>query len=315
MMALPPVLPDMDAHRDLRLPADHWVRHHSNDYSVHPKAVGRRVHVQVDDTTVTVTLGKETVARHDRVLASHVTVTDPAHDKARKAARALAEAPKCRRRRRRGRAARPGRLRPGHRCRMSGARDLTYLCRELKHPSLLAGVERLAGRARDEAWSHEEFLAACLEREVSARQSHGGDARIRSARFPARKTLEDFDFEHQRSRAQRRRRPPRRPRLHRSQIQRRVPRPARHRQDRTCPSRSASGPAWPAIASRSPPPPNGSTVSAPPTTPGNSKTSCAAWAASRWSSSTRSATSRSRARPPTCSSSWCRPDTSGPASS
>ena len=82
---------------------------------------------------------------------------------------------------------------------MSGARDIAYLCRELKHPSLLAGVERLAARARDEAWSHEEFLAACLEREVSARQSHGGDARIRSARFPARKTLEDFDFEHQRS--------------------------------------------------------------------------------------------------------------------
>lgn len=44
---------------------------------------------------VTVTLGKETVARHERVLARHVTVTDPAHDKARKAARALAEAPKC----------------------------------------------------------------------------------------------------------------------------------------------------------------------------------------------------------------------------
>ena len=82
---------------------------------------------------------------------------------------------------------------------MSGARELTYLCRELKHPALLAGVERLAERARADAWSHEEFLAACLEREVSARQSHGGDARIRSARFPARKTLEDFDFEHQRS--------------------------------------------------------------------------------------------------------------------
>jgi transposase len=95
MMALPPVLPDMDAHRDLRLPADHWVRHHTNDYSVHPKAVGRRVHVKVDDTTVTVTLGKETVACHDRVLASHVTITDPAHDKARRAARALAEAPKA----------------------------------------------------------------------------------------------------------------------------------------------------------------------------------------------------------------------------
>ena len=95
MMALPTVLPDMDAHRDLRLPADHWVRHHSNDYSVHPKAVGRRVHVKVDDTAVTVTLGTETVACHDRVLARHVTVTDPAHDKARQVARALAELPKC----------------------------------------------------------------------------------------------------------------------------------------------------------------------------------------------------------------------------
>jgi DNA replication protein DnaC len=82
---------------------------------------------------------------------------------------------------------------------MGGARDLAYLCRELKAPSLHAGVARLAERARTEAWSHEDFLAACLEREVSSRQSHGGEARIASARYPARKTLEDFDFEHQRS--------------------------------------------------------------------------------------------------------------------
>ena len=88
MMALPPLLPDMDSHRDLRLPADHWVRHQTNDYSVHPKAVGRRVHVRVDDSEVVVTLGKEVVARHERVLASHVTLTDPAHDRAREAARA-----------------------------------------------------------------------------------------------------------------------------------------------------------------------------------------------------------------------------------
>ena len=40
-----------------------------------------------------VTLGKEVVACHDRVLASHVTVTDPAHDRARVAARALTAAP------------------------------------------------------------------------------------------------------------------------------------------------------------------------------------------------------------------------------
>jgi DNA replication protein DnaC len=77
--------------------------------------------------------------------------------------------------------------------------DLAYLCRALKAPSLLASVERLAQRAASEGWSHEEFLAACLEREVAARSDHGGEARIRAARFPARKTLEDFDYDHQRS--------------------------------------------------------------------------------------------------------------------
>jgi DNA replication protein DnaC len=77
--------------------------------------------------------------------------------------------------------------------------NLAYLCRALKAPSLAASVERLGERARAENWSHEEFLAACLEREVASRQDHGGENRIRAARFPSRKTLEDFDFDHQRS--------------------------------------------------------------------------------------------------------------------
>jgi DNA replication protein DnaC len=76
--------------------------------------------------------------------------------------------------------------------------DLAYLCRALKSPSLAAAVDRLAERARTEGWTHEEFLAACLEREVAARQDHGGENRIKAARFPARKTLEDFDYDHQR---------------------------------------------------------------------------------------------------------------------
>jgi DNA replication protein DnaC len=79
------------------------------------------------------------------------------------------------------------------------AADLAYLCRALKAPSLARAVDRLAERARSEGWTHEEFLAACLEREVAARQSNGGEIRIRAARFPARKMLEDFDFDHQRS--------------------------------------------------------------------------------------------------------------------
>ena len=78
-------------------------------------------------------------------------------------------------------------------------KDLAWLCRALKAPSLAAGIDRLGQRAREEGWTHEQFLAACLEREVSARASHGGEARIKAARFPARKTLDDFDFDHQRS--------------------------------------------------------------------------------------------------------------------
>ena len=77
--------------------------------------------------------------------------------------------------------------------------ELAFLTRALKAPSLAASVERLAERARGESWTHEEFLVACLQREVAARESHGGEGRVRAARFPARKALEDFDFDHQRT--------------------------------------------------------------------------------------------------------------------
>ena len=76
--------------------------------------------------------------------------------------------------------------------------ELAYLTRALKAPTLREAVERLAERARAESWTHEEFLAACLQREVSARESHGGEGRIRAARFPGRKSLEDFDYDHAR---------------------------------------------------------------------------------------------------------------------
>jgi DNA replication protein DnaC len=82
------------------------------------------------------------------------------------------------------------------------ARDLTaelaFLTRALKAPTLRQSVARLAERARAEGWTHEEFLAACLQREVAARESHGGEGRIRQARFPARKSLEEFDYGHAR---------------------------------------------------------------------------------------------------------------------
>ena len=77
--------------------------------------------------------------------------------------------------------------------------EVAFLTRALKAPTLRESVARLAERARTESWSHEEFLVACLQREVSARESHGGEGRIRAARFPARKSLEEFDFDHARA--------------------------------------------------------------------------------------------------------------------
>jgi hypothetical protein len=76
--------------------------------------------------------------------------------------------------------------------------EIAFLTRTLKAPTLRESVDRLAERARAETWTHEEFLVACLQREVAARDSHGGEGRIRAARFPARKSLEEFDFDHAR---------------------------------------------------------------------------------------------------------------------
>ncbi len=78
------------------------------------------------------------------------------------------------------------------------AAEVAFLTRALKAPALRESVPRLADRARAESWSHEEFLVACLQREVSARESHGGEGRIRAAKFPSRKSLEDFDYGHAR---------------------------------------------------------------------------------------------------------------------
>jgi len=62
---------------------------------------------------------------------------------------------------------------------MTAGRDLTaelaFLTRALKAPTLRESVNRLAERARAESWSHEEYLAACLQREVAARDAHGGE--------------------------------------------------------------------------------------------------------------------------------------------
>ena len=69
----------------------------------------------------------------------------------------------------------------------------------MKAPAAAKALPKLAERARAEEWSYERFAQALLLTETAARDAHGGQARIRSARFPGRKTLEEFDFTFQRS--------------------------------------------------------------------------------------------------------------------
>src|ERR1700729_821592 len=82
---------------------------------------------------------------------------------------------------------------------MNDRSELAHLFRELKAPAAARALPKLADRARTEEWGYEKFAQALLSTEVSAREAHGGDGRIKSARFPARKTLEEFDFAFQRS--------------------------------------------------------------------------------------------------------------------
>jgi hypothetical protein len=87
MLALPPVAPATGWCSSLRLPRDHYVRLDSNDYSVHPGAVGRRVLVRADLQRVQAFSEGQRVADHDRTWAIHQTISDPDHVAAAKVLR------------------------------------------------------------------------------------------------------------------------------------------------------------------------------------------------------------------------------------
>lgn len=74
---------------------------------------------------------------------------------------------------------------------------IAYLTRVLKTPTITRVFEDLAETAREQAWSHEEYLAAVLARQVADREESGARIRIGSAHFPQVKTLEDFTLDHQ----------------------------------------------------------------------------------------------------------------------
>jgi DNA replication protein DnaC len=61
------------------------------------------------------------------------------------------------------------------------ASKIAYLTRVLKTPTIGRAWENLAAAARDGNWSHEEYLAAVLERQVADRESAGTTMRVRTA--------------------------------------------------------------------------------------------------------------------------------------
>ncbi|MGB8652058.1 MAG: IS21 family transposase [Mycobacteriales bacterium] len=79
MLALPPVAPVTGWRSTTRLARDHYVRLDSNDYSVHPAVIGRRVDIHADLGRVRVFSDGNLVADHERLWARHQTISAPEH--------------------------------------------------------------------------------------------------------------------------------------------------------------------------------------------------------------------------------------------
>jgi transposase len=79
MLSLPPVAPATGWRVSLRLPRDYYVRLDSNDYSVDPAVIGRRIEVAADLARVRAFCEGRVVADHERIWARHQTLTDTAH--------------------------------------------------------------------------------------------------------------------------------------------------------------------------------------------------------------------------------------------
>ncbi len=79
MVPLPPVPPVVGWRDSTRLARDHYVRIDSNDYSVHPAVIGRRIEIRVDLHRVQALCEGRLVADHERLWCKHQTITDPDH--------------------------------------------------------------------------------------------------------------------------------------------------------------------------------------------------------------------------------------------
>ncbi len=94
MRPLPAAMPDTRRRWVTRVPPDPYLRVDTNDYSLDPALVGRRVEVRVDQRRVQATVldTGELACRHARTFAKHRTVTALEHARALKAGRRPQEA-------------------------------------------------------------------------------------------------------------------------------------------------------------------------------------------------------------------------------
>ena len=84
MRALPERLPPTALRRVVRVPQQPYLRLDTNDYSLDPRFAGRQAELRAGQRTI-VAIALDTgeiVARHRRSFAKHLTITDPAHQRA-----------------------------------------------------------------------------------------------------------------------------------------------------------------------------------------------------------------------------------------
>jgi DNA replication protein DnaC len=71
---------------------------------------------------------------------------------------------------------------------------ITGYCRELKLPGVRREYAALARQARDAGWPYEDYLRELLEAETLSRRDRAATRRVREARFPDLKTLDQIDW-------------------------------------------------------------------------------------------------------------------------
>ena len=71
---------------------------------------------------------------------------------------------------------------------------IELICKELRLPGIRQHWQSIAREASQKGMAYGEFLLACLEEEITTRHNKKMASLLKRARFPFRKTLEEFDF-------------------------------------------------------------------------------------------------------------------------